>query len=310
MAINALSNALDAFVARPGLSEFTRMKYEYRLRPFVLLKQEFKPGQITTDDLERYIYAQDPLKDASKSIIRSCFHAFFNYCISQGWSETNPAKALPRWRETPRRVYIPNEAEVKLALSEAFSMCLKGDIVELRNGLIFTLAVMSGNRRGELRNLPLDDLLEAMEVPETVGDYTVYRVYTNGKTGEAILRFTNAHLVYIQKYLRFRPNLGCTAVFVNLNPWHKRYGQQLSLTALDRIRRQVCKRAGVPSITYQQLRRRLATIIARSEGVDVAAHALNHSPHSGDRVIRLFYYDPDLAKVDEATAAAFYQEEM
>lgn len=67
----------------------------------------------------------------------------------------------------------------------------------------------------------------------------------------------------------------------------------------------ICKDAKIEVIIYQELRRRLATIIARSAGVDVAAQALNHSPHTGDRVIRLFYYNPDLEAVDKATCEAW-----
>ena len=46
-------------------------------------------------------------------------------------------------------------------------------------------------------------------------------------------------------------------------------------------------------------------MIARSEGVDVAALLLNHSPHSGDRVIRAYYYDPDKERADRAAYLAF-----
>ncbi|MCB8946161.1 MAG: tyrosine-type recombinase/integrase [Ardenticatenaceae bacterium] len=238
-----------------------------------------------------HINQQPQLADASKAILKSCFHAFLAFC----GCEPNPAKALPRWRETPRRIIVPNDADVKRALDEAVRMSMSGEAAAIRDGLIFALSVVSGNRRGELRNLPIKDLQIALNHPEN----GVYRVFTNGKTGEAATRFTSFHVPLIERWLEKRPFTDCPYLFVN----HR--GQHLSLVGFDRARPKVCQRAGVPIITYQQLRRRLATHIANNQGVDVAAHALNHSPHSGDRVIRAYYYNPDIARADKATASAF-----
>jgi integrase len=286
----SLTELFDEFIERPGLSEFTRQKYFYRLRAFVAANGRLTANEITTDMLLDYISSQD-LADASKAIVRSSFHAFLAFC----GCEPNPAKDLPRWRETPRRIITPSDDHVKRALDEAVSMCHSGEAAAMRDGLIFALSVVSGNRRGELRNLPLGELIVSLQVP----DNDVYRVYTQGKTGEAITRFTQFHVPLIHAYLDVRPFTDCPFVFVNDK------GHHLSLVGFDRARPKVCKRAGVPTITYQALRRRVATIIANNQGVDVAAHALNHSPHSGDRVIRAYYYDPDMNRADKATALAF-----
>jgi integrase len=286
----SLTKLFEEFIERPGLSEFTRQKYYYRLRAFVESNGRLTADEITTDMLLDYISSQD-LADASKAILRACFHAFLVHCKV----EPNPAKSLPRWRETPRRIITPSDDHVKRALDTAVSMCHSGEAAAVRDGCIFALSVVSGNRRGELRCLPMDDLMIALDNPE--GD--IYRVYTQGKTGEAITRFTKFHVPLIHAYLDVRPFTDCPFVFVNDK------GQHLSLVGFDRARPKVCKRAGVPTITYQALRRRVATIIANNQGVDVAAHALNHSPHSGDRVIRAYYYDPDMSRADKATALAF-----
>ena len=285
------------FLARPGISKDTHDKYYYRLRRFVAAYPDTSPRLITTPMLSEFIGCQ-LVSDASKSIYRQCFHAFFAFC---GLHEDNPAKFLPRWRDTPRRVVLPNEQAVKLALAQAISMCHSANPVDVRDGLIFTLAVMSGNRRGEIRNLKVLDLIDAMQHPAENG---VYRAYTTGKTGESIMRFVDAHKAHFVYYLRLRP-LNSDYVFVNLDKASPGYGHKLSLVTFDRIRPKVCERAGVPVITYQELRRRLATSIARSVNVETAAQVLNHSPHSGDRVIRLFYYDPDKAAADKAAAEVF-----
>lgn len=295
-----LADDFKEFVNRPGLSPFTRDKYYYRLRPFVALHGDKDAEQVTTAMLADFIALQPNLADPSRAVLRSCFHAFLAFC----GVDPNPAKGLPRWRETPRRVLVPQEQAVRLALAEAVRMTESQEPARVRDGLIFALAVVSGNRRGELRNMPADDLQAALRDPQETPDGTVYRVWTAGKTGAACCRFTAFHLPLIDRYLTIRPDTASPFLFVNLNPLHERYGRQLSLVAFDRVRPKVCKRAGVACITYQELRRRLATVIARAEGVDVAALALNHSPHSGDRVIRAYYFDPDKAAADKAAAAA------
>jgi len=162
MMTTSLSSQFTAFLERPGISEHTRSKYFYRLRNFVEANGRLAADHITTDMLLDYINSQSELKDPSKAIIRSCFHAFLAYC----GCEPNPAKELPRWRETPRRIIVPDERDVKRALDEAIVMCNLGEAALRRDGLIFALSVVSGNRRGELRNLPMKDLLASLEQPE------------------------------------------------------------------------------------------------------------------------------------------------
>jgi integrase len=299
-----LAEWFELFLEREGLSEFTRQKYQYRLRPFVLLHGQKLPAAITKDDVARFIASKPALADPSKQLLRNSLHALFAYCL-KGTGSPNPVSGIPKWRDYPRRVHLPDETAVMVALETAVTMNEGMHPPSIRDGLIFALAVVSGNRRGELRNLPLVDVLEALEHPESGEGGNVYRVYTNGKTGDAICRFTEFHRPMIARYLAVRPATLSPAIFVNLNTTHPKYGQKLSLVAFDRVRPRVCKIAGVQNVTYQELRRRLATHIARAVNVDVAAQALNHSPHTGDRVIRAHYYDPDKAQVDAALLAAF-----
>ena len=296
--MNCLSKLFPMFLDRPEISKGTREKYFYRLRGFVDLHANEQPASITTAMLLGFIDTKPHISDPSRSIYRQCFHAFFSFC---GLKDDNPAKGLPRWRDTPRRIILPKEQGVKLALAEAVKMCQSSRPVHVRDGLIFTLAVMGGNRRGEIRNLKAIEVVEALKNQEANG---IYRVFTYGKTGDCILRFTDFHVPHLLHYLSIRP-LSSEFVFVNLDPGSKRYGLPLSLITFRRVRQRVCKRAGVGLITYQELRRRLATTIARTINVDTAAQVLNHSPHSGDRVIRLFYYDPDKAKADTAALSVF-----
>lgn len=289
-----LNERFSEFLSR-DISKHTRNKYYYRLRPFLAHHGEKEPEEVTTEMIAAHIN-QEHLSEASKAILRSCFHAFFGY---MGLDE-NPVKPLPHWRDTPPRVTVPNEVDVRRVMNEAVTMSLSGSPRAKRDSLILTFSVMSGNRRGELRALKIGDVLDALKHPEN----GLYRAESIGKTGLATVRFSGFHVPLIERYNAVRPPCACHYYFVNLNPHHSLYGQQLSLVGLDRARVHVCSRAGV-RVTFQELRRRLATIIARKHGVDIAAHALGHSPHSGDRVIRAFYYDPDIAAVDAACLGAF-----
>jgi len=134
----SLFKLFEEFIERPGLSEFTRQKYYYRLRAFVESNGRLTADDITTDMLLDYIESQQ-LADASKAIIRQCAHAFLAFCEV----EPNPAKSLPRWRETPRRIITPSDDHVKRALDTAVLMCHSGEAAAVRDGCIFALSVVS-----------------------------------------------------------------------------------------------------------------------------------------------------------------------
>ncbi len=303
-----MNELFQEFLDRPEISKHTRMKYFYRLRQFMELHKGKRPDDITQEDIVTYIANKIDLADPSRALLRGCMLAFFNFCIKKGECAANPVQDTVTFRDWPRRIHLPNEDDVIAALKTAVSMNDSENPYAIRDGLIFALAAVSGNRRNELRQLPLNDLLESLKQPETLENGTnLYRVYTYGKTGEAICRFTMFHRPMFMNYLRIRPLTACEFVFVNLNKHHEQYGRQLSLVGISRVRKRVCDRAGVDLITYQELRRRLATKIARAVNVDIAAQALNHSKHSGDRVIRTFYFDPDKTAVDTAVSQVAYQ---
>lgn len=298
----------NQFLDRPEITKYTRNKYFYNLRPFIALHDGKPANAITQADIVRYIASKTEYAEPTRAKLRACLLAFFNFCIKQGACADNPVQDTAIFRDWPRRIHLPNEEGVQAALEMAIIMNDGENPIAIRDGLIFALAAVSGNRRDELRRLPMDDLLVALEAPETLeSGELVYRVYTEGKEGEAICRFTAFHVRMFYNYLAVRPLTACPFTFVNMSQKHPLYGRQLSLVAISRVRARVCKRAGVDLITYQELRRRLATMIARAVNVDVAAQTLNHSAHSGDRVIRAFYFDPDKTAVDAAVSQFAYQ---
>lgn len=303
-----MNKLFDQFLDRPEITKHTREKYFYRLRPFMALHEGKRPNDITQADIVRYISSKTDWAEPTRALLRSCLLAFFNFCIKQGDCAANPVQDTVTFRDWPRRIHLPAEDGVQAALETAVMMNDGENPYAIRDGLIFSLAAVSGNRRNELRQLPMDDLLTSLDQPEKLdGGGNLYRVYTTGKEGEAICRFTEFHVPMFHNYFAVRPVTKSPFVFVNMYKHHEFFGQQLSLVGISRVRKRVCKKARVELVTYQELRRRLATRIAREFNVDVAAHALNHSPHSGDRVIRAHYYDPDKAAVDTAVNTFAYQ---
>ena len=303
-----MDKLFQEFIDRPEITKFTRNKYFYSLRPFIALHDGKQANAITQADIVRYIASKTEYADPTRAKLRAGLLAFFNFCIKKGECEQNPVKDTKRFRDWPRRIHLPNEDGVIAALETAVMMNESENPYAIRDGLIFSLAAVSGNRRDELRQLPMDDLLIALAQPEKLDNgESLYRVYTKGKEGDAICRFTEFHVPMFHNYFAVRPAAKSPFVFVNMYKHHEFYGQQLSLVGISRVRKRVCNRAGVDLITYQELRRRLATMIARSVNVDVAAQTLNHSKHSGDRVIRAYYFDPDKAAVDTAVSQFAYQ---
>ncbi len=303
-----MDKLFQEFLDRPEITKYTRNKYFYSLRPFIALHDGKRPSDIQQADIVRYIASKTEYAEPTRAKLRGCLLAFFNFCIKKGECEENPVKDTQTFRDWPRRIHLPDEVGVIAALETAVMMNESENQYAIRDGLIFSLAAVSGNRRDELRQLPMDDLLVALTQPEKLDNgENVYRVYTSGKTGEAICRFTQFHVPMFHNYFAVRPITPSPFVFVNMYKHHEFYGQQLSLVGISRVRKRVCKRANVDLITYQELRRRLATMIARSVNVDVAAQTLNHSPRSGDRVIREYYFDPDKTAVDTAVSQFAYQ---
>lgn len=295
--MTTVSEQFTRFLAR-DISEHTRNKYYYRLRPFVGKFGEMEPMQVTPAMVASDVMSNPSLSEASRAILRACHHALWSFC----GLDPNPAASLPHYRDTPKRITYPSEREVLAIMNQAITQSVDGSPTGRRDSLILVLSVMSGNRRGELRAVLAEEIETALRYPEN----GVYRAETTGKVGTAVIRFTSFHVPFMQRYNAVRPDVS-PHYFVNLNQSHPRYGLQLSLVGFDRARLRLCDSAGV-AMTYQELRRRLATHIARRQGVDIAAHALGHSPHSGDRVIRAFYYDPDKAAVDAACLDAFPME--
>lgn len=290
-----MSVALDRFLSDPGRKLVTRKKYSYKLQPFIDLYGNLPIDQLTTDHLTGWLAGlESTLADASLAMIRSCLITFLGYCVTCGWLDRNPAKQLPRYSDRPQQVVTANEDHLGQALTICGILSRSDDAYHRRDSAIFALAAISGARRSNIMNLPYRETVKALESPDydqRVGN--IYKIKTRGKTAVSVV-FGDWHAAIVRQWLEVRPESSYNRLFVHLAP--RTLGKPLEANGLGHARKKICQIAGVPAITFQEMRRLKGTKIARQYNLELAAEALGHV--SGTRVIRDHYYDPDRHAAD------------
>jgi site-specific recombinase XerC len=286
-----VSAALDQFLSDPRRKLITRKKYLYKLRPFLDQYGACQLTSITADHILQWFHRMEASgsAEATLAMIRSCLVAFLNHCVATGWLESNPAKVLPRYDGRPKRVITADPDHVAQALTICGFLAKSRDATNRRDAAVFALAAISGGRRSNIMLMPFRETLSALEHPVLdAGVGNIYTVATRGKTPIEIV-FGEWHAQILRGWLELRPESPHNRLFVHTRVTS--LGEPLEANGLGHARRHICKAAGVPTITFQQLRKLKGTQIARRYGLELAASALGHI--SGTRVIREHYYDPD-----------------
>jgi integrase len=287
-----LVKAVEQFLDRPGLSAASRVKYDYKLRPFVALWGDQPVGAVTGRQLSDWFYSQaGHYAPATLSIYRGCLLALFNYAIQEGWRSDNPAAGLPRYNERPRLIICANLDAVGKVLAFCDQASLGDDGYLRRDAAIFALSAATGGRTSNLKLAPYRECVHVLANPiEDSQAGAIYALPTGGKT-ELELIFGEWTAAILRRYLAVRPTVKHNRLFVHMNEERGTMGEPLGDRGLTLARLRICRAAGVEPITYQQLRKLRGTQLARQYGLEMAAIALGHS--SGTRVIREYYYDPD-----------------
>lgn len=283
--------AFDLFLASGGRKLITRSKYTYKLRPFLEEYGQLPIGEIKQVHAIKWFEEMEAshLAEATLAMTRSCLVAFMNYCVKSGWLVTNPARALPRYDGRPKRVITANPDHVAQALTLCGILAKTSDPTARRDAAIFALAAISGGRRSNIMLMPYRETVAALNGPDTdeaVGN--IYTVSTKGKTPIEIV-FGEFHAEVLRGWLEVRPGSDSNRLFVHLRP--SSLGKPLEANGLGHARKHICRLAGVPVITFQEMRKLRGTQIARQFGLELAASALGHI--SGTKVIREHYFDPD-----------------
>ena len=286
-----VSAALNKFLADPRRKLITRKKYLYKLRPFLDLYGEEQLADITAENVLKWFEEMEEggSAEATMAMIRACLVAFLGHCQASGWVASNVAKSVPRYDGRPKRVITANTEHVAEALTICGFLSKSTCSTRRRDAAIFALAAISGGRRSNMMMMPFRETVAALAnpLPDTaVGN--IYSVSTKGKTPIEIV-FGEWHAGILRAWLEVRPESAHNRLFVHLRPTS--LGKPLEANGLGHARKHICKIAGVPVITFQQLRKLRGTQIARQFGLELAASALGHI--SGTRVIREHYYDPD-----------------
>ncbi len=284
--------AFEQFLADPKRKLITRSKYSYKLRPFLERCGELSVAAVSETAVNKWFTEMEQrYSDATLAMTRSCLVAFLNFCVDQKWLAANPAKQLPHYDARPKRVITADEEYLGQALTICGFMSRSANIQQRRDAAVFALAAISGARRSNIVYLPHRETVSALAHPDydkTVGN--IYRVSARGKTPISVV-FGEWHADILRRWLEVRPSAvkDSNRLFVHVR--RSSLGQPLQENGLGHARRNVCQLAGVPVITFQEMRRLRGTKIAREFNLELAAEALGHI--SGTKVIREHYYDPD-----------------
>lgn len=288
--------AFDQFLADPRRKLITRSKYSYKLRPFLeahgaLVLTAVDDGPTLAGAINGWFAEMErAYAEATLAMVRSCLVTFMNFCVDAGWLATNPARQLPRYDDRPKQVITADEEHLGQALTICGFMSRSANIQQRRDAAVFALAAISGARRSNIVYLPFRETVSALAHPdydETVGN--IYRVSTRGKTPISVV-FGEWHADILRRWLEVRPSVkDANRLFVHVR--RSTLGQPLQENGLGHARRNVCQLAGVPTITFQEMRRLRGTKIARQFNLELAAEALGHI--SGTKVVREHYYNPN-----------------
>ena len=116
----------------------------------------FYTDQITSDVIESYLlqYKNNAIKYRAKIV--ACLKDYFSFLYSRGYTETDLRRFLPKV-SAPRSSGIPH-AWTKAELSAILAAVDRENPTGKRDYAIFLLAIFTGLRCGDIRNLRLSDI--------------------------------------------------------------------------------------------------------------------------------------------------------
>ncbi len=287
-----LQNAFEQFMNDKHWAKLTRVKYRSKLGKLIDRYGKTEVSDITPAMLfDLFDEWGKTLAEASLAAQRSCVVALFSYCEGQGWCVDNPAKRIKRYQQKPAIIQLPPVGDVEAVLAMCRTWSTSDCAQRRRDACLVFLAATSAKRRGEIMNLRLSATKRSLTCPVGEG---VYAVPTTGKTGPTTMIYNEDGAVMLRHWLSIRPVVPTDALWITVREDSNHYGQAIGQRVMQVARERLCKAAGVPTFTYQQLRRLKATQVGREFGVDIAAEVLGHSPSSGSAVVRDYYYNPSI----------------
>jgi integrase/recombinase XerC len=199
-------------------------------------------ASIIRDYLAELFDSKTPTSIARKL---ACLRTFFQYCMREGWVESNPAKevASPKIPKRLPKFLTIDEVEALLGAPDTT------DTLGLRDKAIMELLYASGLRVSELVGLDTPDLNITSGTVRVLGKGRKERVVPVGtKACEAIRKYI------AMKHSIFPSTDGHGALFVN------RQGGRLTARSIERLVSKYLKRCGIQkTVTPHVLRHTFAT---------------------------------------------------
>lgn len=291
--------------AEPHLKARTVDRYkQYSERVYKVIGN-LRIDKINSRHIQKFV---DGLKNLSPKTVRgyvSFISTVFDYAINQGMVKDNPCKniVLPPLKQKKRECYTLDEAQ-------QFIKLLGKEPIKYRT--LFTLAVYSGLRKGELLGLEWKDI-DFENCVITVNRASLYSKSKGGtytdtpktKQSQRALKLPVCVLDLLRQYrlyqskqrLKYGGQWGSDRVFTSGNG--KPMGTSTPLKWLDNF----FKRTGMRKVTIHSFRHLNASLLINA-GVDVktVSTALGHSKASTTLNIYTHEFQEAQAKASQAVA--------
>ena len=197
-----------------------------------------KLGDITTDDLRKYLADYKNINNASKTTvdnIRRVLSSFFSWLEDEDYILKNPVKRIRK---------IKTRKVVKEVLSDESFEILRDNCTNIRDLAMIELLYSTGMRVGELVRLNIDDVLfnerECIVLGKGDSERTVY--------------FDAKTKIHLLKYLKSRSD-NSPALFVSF----KKPNNRLKINGIERRIRELGHKANIKKVHPHKFRRTMAT---------------------------------------------------
>lgn len=297
-----LNSLLEPFLSEPFRrgnrlqyrSESTKRKYRTKLKSFLETYGHLKPDEITGELLLKWFgRLRQRYSEGHCSIHRSCHVAFGNYYSRHRADGFNPAAPLPYFDDSPAQIAAPSPEEIDRLIDTCIRLSQSRHIRSIQCAAIVAIGTCGG-RRSNIKSLRYSDVLSIMFQPQFVGESWRYVFPSSGKEKMPLVMDDERGLCVIE-WLRVRPKCAHDMLFVNLNSIENitrgdEYLEPLGDGGYQHCRKFVCDQAGLPLISFQDMRVFVATRVSEITGSEErAGKVLGHSPRSGGKVVNRHY---------------------
>jgi integrase len=273
----AMAVYLDELEVR-GSSEYHIKTVRSRLKPFAIVHGDRALEEIGARDLQEHFRSLSKTRaEATMAGYRATHKAFWSYCREEGWVADRPARHLKRYSYDPAKPKAVPEDYLQVVIDNLQDFVDHRDQHprDVRDALFVSLSIDSGARRGEMGNLQRSKVEKELEEATLFrGDdsrlgpaHIIYSVASKGKTGAAVVRFTEETARLFRLWFRLvdedlPAGRGEDRVFLSVVT-----GEPLAPNSLsNHCFRRVCEFAGVPHFRSHAVRHRNVTEIIDATG--------------------------------------------